>query len=99
MQQRFAAFERQALNAASLWRDLDDILLAVFPDIDSASYFSDVGLALWIARFKEFLDARQTLGDVATGHARVVEGTECQLSTWFADRLSSDNANWLSSAN
>src|SRR5581483_12467194 len=65
-------------------------LAAVYPD-DAVDLGDDRRL-LRYARLEQFLDARQTLGDVGPGHTTGVEGTHGELRSRFADGLCGDDA-------
>ena len=55
----------------------------------------DDRVVLGLARLKELLDARQTLGDVVARDAARVERAHRELRARFADRLRGDNADCL----
>ncbi len=61
---------------ASLWRDLDDVLFAIFPQIKRTGHFSNNRLTFRCSGFEQLLDTRQTLGNVTTGHTTGMEGTK-----------------------
>src|SRR2546425_2759633 len=75
----------------------DDQLAAALGlrDLHTARDLGDDRLALGFARLEEFLNPRQALGDVKTGHAPGVERAHRQLRAGLANRLGGDNADRL----
>ena len=63
-----------------------------------AADLGQLGHLLGLAGFKQLLHSRQTLGDVAAGHAAGVEGTHGQLGARLADGLGGDDAHRLTGA-
>ena len=90
-----AALERDALDVTRSWRDLNDILFAIFPKVNRTCRLGDKCLALWLTSLKQLFNTRKTLRNVTTSHTRVVEGSECQLCTRFTDRLSGNHTDRL----
>src|SRR5699024_3489386 len=64
-------------------------------DLDPAVGLGDRGDTLRGAGLEELDDARQTLGDVVTGHTTGVEGAHRQLGAGLTDRLRGDDADGL----
>ena len=62
------------------------------PSLHGAGDFGDRRLTLGLARFEDFLDARQTGDDVFGRDAAGVEGSQRELRARFADRLRGDDA-------
>ena len=91
-------------------RNLDDrIFLTVITDDDDATYrgifivnvnaasgLVHLGFDLRATCFEEFLNTRQTLGNIGCrGRTTGVEGTHRQLGTGLTNRLGSDNTDGL----
>src|SRR5699024_4932287 len=80
-----------------VWSQYETDLFLIFFDGYTAGNFRDRGDTFWCARFEEFLNTWQTLGNIigrcdTTG----VERTHRQLSTWLTNGLGRDNANGFS---
>ncbi|CRH93745.1 Uncharacterised protein [Chlamydia trachomatis] len=62
--------------------------------------FCDNRFPFRVTSFKDFLDTRKTLCDIAVrGNTTRVEGTHCKLCTRFTDRLGSDCTNCFTNLN
>ena len=64
-------------------------------DRDATGDLGDRRLALGLTGLEQLDDARQTVGDVVTGHTTGVEGTHGQLRAGLTDRLGRDGADRL----
>src|SRR5579863_7343477 len=80
------------VRLARLVDDRDHATALVITELDRARHFGDHRLALRLARFEHFFDARQTRDDVFRCHAAGVERTQRELGTGFTDRLRSNDA-------
>ena len=95
-QQPRPAADRELGGLGAVVRGDDDLLQPVgVLDLDPARRLGDRRLALGLTRLEQLLDARQTLGDVVTGHTTGVEGPHRQLGARLADGLRGDDADGL----
>ncbi len=80
---------------ACLVGDVDDALALLFADLDDAVVFRHRRFTLGLARFEDFLDARETGDDVLGRDAAGVERAQRELRARFTDRLRGDDADGL----
>ncbi|CAB4679769.1 unannotated protein [freshwater metagenome] len=74
-------------------------LALVFANMHDAAGLGQTSRATRRTCLEQLDNARQTAGDVLTGHTTSVEGTHRELSTRLTDRLRSNNANGLAELN
>ncbi len=79
--------------------DLNNIVVAFFPNIGRTADICEICLSFWCANFKELLDTRQTSRNVFTCDTTGVEGLQRQLRTWFTNGLCGDNTCWVVARN
>ncbi len=87
--------DRLLLDLALVAHDGDFALTPDQFDAHDARVLGDLGGALGGTGFKELDHARQTVGDVALGHATGVERTHRELGSRLANGLGGDHADRL----
>ncbi len=70
----------------------DNFFVFFLSNFHFTSHFADHSLGFRITYFKQLFHPRQALGHVKTNDTTRVFGSHGQLSTWFTDRLSGNDA-------